>query len=225
MTLIVRGSEIASNHGSYGGGGIRLRSGSTLMMEDSVVSGNDAIFDGYGGGLMISGATATIARSTISDNFSDYQGGGLLIGNSHVNIIDSTIANNVAGGYEGHGGGGVYGHDSTLIARNTTITGNSAPNYGGGGIDVARSQLDLANSIVAGNTVTPGCLVGSDIFGAITLTDGHNIFGSDVGANPAGDRRTSPPAPSSPRSIPTPAVASSTPAASSRSGTTPPTRR
>ena len=29
---------------------------------------------------------------------------------------------------------------------------------------------------------------GPDIYGAITSTNGHNIFGSDVGANPAGDR-------------------------------------
>jgi len=188
VTLTVRDSRIADNWGSYGGGGIRLRSGSTLMMEDSVVSGNDALLDSGGGGLLISGARATIARSTISGNRSDYSGGGLLGVNSYITVIDSTIANNSTGGYQEHGGGGLFVDDSILIVRNTTITGNYAfYEGGGGGIDIARSQLDIANSIVAGNNVRSG-LSGPDISGTIAVSNGHNIFGSDVAGNNPGDR-------------------------------------
>ena len=47
-----------------------------------------------------------------------------------------------------------------------------------------RPVLDIANSIVAGNTAD----VDSDVHGAIAMSNGHNIFGSDVAGNIAGDR-------------------------------------
>ena len=113
-------------------------------------------------------------------------------------MTDSTIANNIArheGFYSPSGGGVSAGGNSELVVRNTTITGNvariddpSGPAYiaSGGGIHVGGSaRLDIANSIVAGNAVVNGgggAALGPDISGTIALSNGHNVFGSDVAA-------------------------------------------
>ena len=58
--------------------------------------------------------------------------------------------------------------------------------------------MDIANTIVAGNTAIDinGGLppAGPDIFGAVALSNGHNIFGSDVLGNVSGDRENIDPA-------------------------------
>ena len=60
-----------------------------------------------------------------------------------------------------------------------------------------------------------------DISGTITFSNGHNVFGSDVAGNIPGDRENiAARAPSSPRSIPPPAAASSARMAPCRCATT-----
>ena len=58
--------------------------------------------------------------------------------------------------------------------------------------------MDIANTIVAGNTAIDidGGLPppGPDIFGTVTFSNGHNIFGSDVLGNVSGDRENIAPA-------------------------------
>ena len=85
--------------------------------------------------------------------------------------------------------------DGSLILRNSTITGNEA-RYDGGGGDIVSGGgislygsaiLEIANSIVAGNSVTGGAAQSPDIDGTIGITNGHNIFGTDVIGNVAGD--------------------------------------
>ena len=69
---------------------------------------------------------------------------------------------------------------------------------------LARLDLDIANSIVAGNRVLAGAgATGPDVCGTITASNGHNLFGSHVAAASPATARTLPPAPSSPRSTPT----------------------
>ena len=87
------------------------------------------------------------------------------------------------------------------MVRNSTITGNTstADTIGGAGIRLASDgQLDIANSIVAGNKAVDidggSPPAGPDIFGTITLSNGHNIFGSDVAGNVSGDRENIAPA-------------------------------
>ena len=87
------------------------------------------------------------------------------------------------------------------MVRNSTITGNTvtASTIGGAGIRLANDgQLDIANSIVAGNKAVDidggSPPAGPDIFGAIGLSNGHNIFGSDVTGNVSGDRENIAPA-------------------------------
>ena len=99
----------------------------------------------------------------------------------------------------------------TLTIRNSTITGN----LGG---DAAIEAEQLRRGSGQQHRGRQHKLGGYDIDGTITSSNGHNIFGSDVaGQLPGRPREYRRRLPSSPRSIPIPAAASSTPPASSRS--------
>jgi Ca2+-binding RTX toxin-like protein len=161
---------------------------SSLVMEDSEVAGNSAYATGA---LTLWDSTATIARSTIADNRSTYVGGIRVVGgDSRLTIADSTIVGNRS---IDAFGGGISAFGGEVVVRNSTITGNRAgyQDYQGGGIYVSSSsRLDIANSIVAGNSNGPNDFGAADpdISGTVTLSNGHNVFGSDVTVNIAGDR-------------------------------------
>ena len=195
LTVTIRHSRISENTSSGGGGGLFLGS-SLLVVEDSTVSGNSAKGDHYdaGGGIRISNSTTHIARSTIAGNTATYGGSGLHVAGGHTVISDSTIANNRT-----DDSGGVAASSSAgglLVIRNSTITGNGI--HAGGGIGLANSaRLDLTNSIVAGNRADLGAGPAApdpDISGVIDFSNGHNVFGSDVAGNVAGDRENVAPA-------------------------------
>ena len=202
MTLVIRNSVLDSNYGHYFSGAIYLGDGSSLVMENSVARANRGE---VGGVVLLRGAAAVIARSTISGNHS-YAGGGIeaddSIGSSrksHLYLIDSTVAANDARFYfrvhDAPEGGGIdITGNSELVIRNSTVTSNTADgdayDASGGGIYLSpTSRLDIANSIVAGNRVIAGAAVGAlDIDGKITASNGHNAFGSDVKGGIVGDR-------------------------------------
>ncbi|MGD9511263.1 MAG: hypothetical protein AB7X49_22230, partial [Geminicoccaceae bacterium] len=196
VVLTIRDSQVFSNRSGYGGSAIRVRDGSSLSLEASTVSGNvgrDVDGNELGEALLLDSATATIAASTISDQV----GRGISAFDSRVSLIDSTVAGNTASGFYGASGAGIHAYRSTIVVRNSTITGNRAQNAGGdaysaqgGGIgDIGASvTLDIANSVVAGNSVAGFGSAAPDVFGTITRSDGHNVFGSVVTDSIAGDR-------------------------------------
>jgi hypothetical protein len=199
VQLTVRDSVLSSNAAGslYGGGGALFMGGGTLLVEDSTFRGNSG--NGDGGAILLDGGTGTIIRSAILENRANGEasstGGGISLTSSFLSIHDSTIAGNAefGGEYFGHGGG-ISAAGSDLVIRNTTLTGNTAHDsdhpdpdadpFGSGGAIWATGRLDIANSIVAGNSATNG----PDITGTITLSDGHNVFGSPVTGDIAGDR-------------------------------------
>ena len=167
--VYVSGSRFERNSSA-----INIQYGS-LYLTDSIVDDNDSR------GIYIYGP-ATIRRSTISNN----NGGGVESGYSFLGIYDSTIANNSSD----RGGGGInlYSFPSYVVIHNSTITGNRAlGGSDGGGVLHGEGTLEIVNSIVAGNSVAGGG-VGGDISGTITLSNGHNVFGSEVAGDVAGDR-------------------------------------
>ncbi|MEM7112380.1 MAG: choice-of-anchor Q domain-containing protein [Chloroflexota bacterium] len=123
-SLTVSNSIITDNIATRGGGGFDLRGGSAVLIEDSLISNNQATSGswGYGGGIHISGAMVTIRNSTIDSNsgkfgagVANWSGNGLLIENS-------TVSNNIV--IHGGGGGGIFNRNSVLTVNNSTITGN-----------------------------------------------------------------------------------------------------
>ena len=151
---------------------------------------------GGGGGISVDQGSAVIARCSIVGNVTKTDsGGGVSFSGSTLTISDSTIANNSTGYYYGITGGGIAVSYGNLILRNSTITGNSANGSAyyesdGGGIALSpngQTSLDIANTIVAGNIVRGAGGANPDISASITLSNGHNMFGSDVLGNVAGD--------------------------------------
>ena len=192
VALAIHGSSFEQNHASgefgAGGGAIYLGSGGSLVMEDTLLQDNSGSF---GGGLRLISGTAEIARSSFVEN-SALIGGAISAFASDISLNNTTVASNSAyynlGWLKGGLGGGINVSEGSLVVRNSTITGNYAedgysPSNGGGIAARGSISVDIANSIVVANTATTG----SDIFGSVTVSNGHNIFGSDVLGNVAGD--------------------------------------
>ena len=60
-------------------GGVSVFDGQTVVITDSIISGNTAT-GGSGGGLQVGpGATVSITDSTISDNIASGPGGGIVV--------------------------------------------------------------------------------------------------------------------------------------------------
>ncbi len=161
------------------GGGGAIRNAGALTLTRSVVAGSRAT-NGAGGGILSTGAGATlaIAASTISGN-SARDGGGIAAGGA-MTLVDSTVYGNSAADL----GGGLYLY-SRLAAElaDDTIAGNRAAVDAGGvfaeGAPFIGSEVALLrNSILAGNQAPaahhPDCL-------DALASGGFNLVGDPTG--------------------------------------------
>jgi hypothetical protein len=188
-SVIINASNLSSNSAGSGGGvqnnalmtinnstisenlgaGIYNFVGATLTIRDSTISGNQAT---YGGGIGNNGSM-TVSSSTISGNKSTYfYGGG--IGNGNGGIL--TVSNSTISGNSGPYYGGGISNWGTVTISSSTLSDNAAV-WGGGGIYNYSGDLELGNSIVAGNSATDA----PDLGGTITSL-GYNLVGSTSGA-------------------------------------------
>jgi hypothetical protein len=173
------------------GGGIYVEGNGTATITDSTVSGNAAL--GAGGGIYARGAALALLNSTVANNQAGGDGGGPAQGGgifvdwrSAVTVINSTIAGNTArNGYSTYGGG-IYvrsgfppGPASTLALLNSTVANNHTDGAGGGlWVSAARTEVRLANTLVAGNTAATG---GPDVTGPVLPTSAYNLIGDGSG--------------------------------------------
>ena len=181
------------------GGGIDNES--TLTVRNCTLAGNSA-GQRLGGGIFNSG-TLTVTNTTLAGN-SASNGGGM--GNAGtLTVTDSTLADNSAinGGDNGGAGGGIVNVFGTLDSdqqhpfSNSAFEGGGIDNIGtatvveelhprqhmagdgGGGIDnIFGTPLTMGNTILAGNTASPG----PDVDGALT-SQGNNLIGNPSGAS------------------------------------------
>lgn len=197
--LNVAHSTISANAADRGGG-IFLSDGCTAVIETSRVTENTASdlspsgTGSGGGGIALQGTSLVLTRSTVDGNYADY-GAGVLSSRSQLTVQTSTIAeNSTLGSLFGGSGAGLSLDAGYAFLANSTVTGNRVGRYDAddvelsGGID-ANGRLSLANTIVAANFqgASPQDSTASDVEGAIAASNGHNIFGSNVTGNVAGD--------------------------------------
>ncbi len=154
----------------------------TTIFGLTIRNGHD---DNVGGGIENeSGATLTIANSTVSGNTAGSVGnpaveGGGIYNLGTLTIVNSTVSGNAAGGISGAGGGifnngpltitsstfsantaitgaGVHNDDlaTTVTISNTTFSGNAASAYGGACFNGGTMQL--GNSTFSGNSARTG---------------------------------------------------------------------
>ena len=148
---------------THGGGGVS--NSSSLMVSNSIISGNSAGSLPGGGIYNLTGGKLIVVNSMITGNSAGAGGGIAIASGGTLTVINSTITGNTARGFWWAGGGGIavatlsgkrgyfggIGNSlgGTLTVNNSTISGNKAPNGLGGGIDGAST---LQNTIVANNS-------------------------------------------------------------------------
>jgi CSLREA domain-containing protein len=137
------------------GGGIVVRAGAALELDQAVVTANRAVGGALseGGGIAALG-TLTLKASTVSANKSFGDGAGMFVGPDAVATIDnSTIRNNEGVTDESTDGGGILS-EGTLTITNSTIRDNKA-DFDGGGIHVREGTATLNNVTIRDNAVDP----------------------------------------------------------------------
>jgi len=154
------------------GGGIGAYGG--LTMTDSTISSNQTASGGSelldGGGLVVIGGPASVARCTLSENRA-HDGGGIYnvgaltmtesivsqndatgFGGGIKNDGELTSSDSVLAGNNAGSGGGVFNYLGTSSLVTLTVSGNSAVD--GGGIGIHGGTLTLMESTVSENTAS-----------------------------------------------------------------------
>ena len=174
------------------GGGIDVRGGGTLLLDDSRVTGNTTgpgatigLFSGGGIAFYDAGASS-IVTSRIDNNTASNGGGGIYMGGTAAppTSIVLTITNSRIDDNTGPGGAGIMSFRPLLIVGSLVRANvDTATTTGGGGIS-SQSSLTLINSTLSDNSTANsggGMLVGSGSAASlynVTITD--NIADSDA---------------------------------------------
>ena len=149
----------------YEGGAVMSFSDFTLT--DCIVSENAA--NQYGGGVFVSGGTATLINSTVSGNsLADPGSFGGGVTATNVTLTNSTVSGNSAAN-----GGGVSTNGGNLTLTNSTVSGNAAT-AAAGGVSVLGGNVTLTNSTVSGNSAAS--TGGLEVVGNATLINSTVAF-------------------------------------------------
>jgi len=198
-------SDVIVRNNKGGSRGTGIGNFGFLKISESVIRENSNNFlggvGGAGGIANFSGATLEIDSSTISDNVSAKNGSGI-VNNGILRITNSTISENTINAAQtGFGGAGIFNaSDGKLSINNSTISDNkivlnnllSDRNaFIGGGVRTNSGEVSIANTIVAGNTISSrGGVTSTDVFGSFN-SSGYNLIGDSTdstGFNGAGDQ-------------------------------------
>ena len=154
MTSEISGNKIHDNK-SLNGGGIYM-AGTTLELRSDSIFNNSAIYGG--GGISVGGGNSILTLKeglVIMNNTTDNLGGGVFCArtvNATVILDGATIANNTAKNY----GGGVYIHNKgTFTMKSGSITNNTA-SYGGGVYMDRNSIISIEDGSITNNTASYG---------------------------------------------------------------------
>lgn len=150
-TLTIINSNFSGNTAGISGGAIlEERSGSILVVDNSIFNNNTAVDDGGAMGLV---SVAFISHSTFSGNSAAFGGAisKVVLGDLHLN--NNVFDNNAATGQTTSMGGAIYIYQNvgTATLTNVTLSGNSARNDGGG-IHANLGTINLNNVTITNNT-------------------------------------------------------------------------
>jgi len=205
--LTLENSAVTGNTAQLGGGiyqggpligGIDYSDSGILVLDDVLVQENtvessharaDALNNGEGGGLYLSGGEFAIHNSLILDNYAEKDGGGIYLTSSGV-ITHTTIARNETSGYphsfvDGRGGG-IYGSGDVEIS-NVTFSSN-LDRLGGGAAYITGGTFHFFYNTVAYNSSPPtgGTVGGIEIVGGRAIIENSLIVGATCGFSARG---------------------------------------
>jgi hypothetical protein len=171
-TLTVEGLTIAN--GNAGRGGCITVDDAGLILRDSRVTGCVAF---NGGGIAVdSGSSALVERSLIDGNStSGNSGAGIVNGGSTLEIVSSTISGNFTTGEDRVGGGvATFAPEgpgtATTHVRSSTIADNGADTGG----NVFTQESENAVTILS-HTLLADSRLGGDCGGRAIVSEGYNL--------------------------------------------------
>ena len=169
-SLTLNQSIVSGNSSLGSGGGIYSRMNGDVFLIDSDVTGN---YSGdSGGGIRTVEGDLSLTSSTVSENSSGRDGGGIYIGSGDASLNNSSVNGNSSVG----DGGGIFSRASNLSLAFSTVSGNFSGDSGGG-ISSTYRDVSLSNSTVSGN-------VSDNSGGGIYSRDGDvSLTGSTVSGN------------------------------------------
>jgi uncharacterized repeat protein (TIGR01451 family) len=166
---------------SNDGGGI-FNGGADVVMQRSLVTGNQAL---EGGGISnVNDGRMAINESTIDNNDAKVRGGGIFSISANLLLYNSTVSNNravTADPVDSTFGGGLFLEgfcNNYIIIVNSTVSGNQARTQGGG-IFVDQGQCSSGTNLgteLGGAGAEPvGIFLLNDTiaFNEVTVTDGE----------------------------------------------------
>ena len=168
-SLIVEDSIVLGNQVDDSGGGIYGESGS-VTITDSFISGNRSnsfVNFGGGGGVGARFANLTIVDSSVTGNYTTGNGGGVHSRNGNITVTNSTISENTSRNY----GGGIDSPAGNVTITGSTVSGNTAQVAGGGGIVNGSGAVTVSNSTISGNVSASGGSGIQTFQGSVTITD------------------------------------------------------
>jgi hypothetical protein len=200
---IIRDCQFKSNE-AYQGGGLFGNDGQATIIGCEITD-NEAVFNqniepndpnvtflGYGGGLYIWATEANIVDCNISGNEAGASGGGVYFGGgvpdgeaNAPSLTNCLLTNNAAGK---SGGGVSVNMSSGLMISNCTIAINRVEGIGfstrhGGGLYCSdRSNTDIIDSILWGNSAVFGTQIAIDQGPAAVSVSYSDVQGAQTGA-------------------------------------------
>jgi hypothetical protein len=181
-SLALSFSDVTGNAANYGGGIVNY---GTMTISGTSVTNNHAVFT-CGAVYSKSGTTLTIDDSTISGNTSDQNSGGILNEGGTLVMVNSTVSGNSTKG-DGGGVYNYLSGTSTLtnvtITNNRADSDDVAPTGVAGGLYAVDGTTTIKNTIVSGNFVGSGATA-SDVNGAVNAD--YSFIGDPTGATITG---------------------------------------
>jgi predicted outer membrane repeat protein len=164
----------------FAGGGIGKGGAGTLELDSVWLFDN---FADQGGGIFLNRGTVSIRDSTLSNNEATFGGGAIVARRANMvdppgtaTLTNSTLTNNRAKEF---GGAINVAEGATVTILSSTIAGNTANSDNtisgdGGGIFNNASIVNIANTILAGNSVGAGGGSNSQCLGTFS-SSGYNL--------------------------------------------------
>src|SRR5215470_18060264 len=176
-----------TNNKSIGNGGAVAAGVTDMTIDNSTFDSNtagDMSHPNSSGGALSTGYVVTITNSTFSKNSATQLGGAAFAGGNFGAMLTATNCT-FSGNTAGQGGGALAngsGASGQFILSNVTIANNTATTGGGGGIQMNSLASFFKNTIIAGNSGSPG----PDCNGTM-ITEDYNLVGDGSGCliNPA----------------------------------------
>ncbi len=144
-TAALTGLTIKNGSASFGGG-IYIQNGHPTL-SNLILMANSA--DSTGGAIFVANSHTTLSNVTIDSCFAPV-GAGISIWNAQADMNHLLISGNVCT----KGASALYMMTATVSIDHTTIVQNDGGDLQGGIISCSGSDLEILNSIIAGNTPT-----------------------------------------------------------------------